>query len=135
MAKADKRWFLTVGLCQTAFSGATLEDSLNARRQRYQQINQAWDNNQRAVVAELMPTLQNYPLYPHMGYRELTQDLSQVGFSEVNTVIKQNPTLLLVKSLVPRQHLNRWWHAVIITTPNGRPAISRRHGEVPMSCG
>ena len=33
------------------------------------------------VVAQLMPTLRDYPLYPYLEYRELTQDLSQAGFS------------------------------------------------------
>ncbi|WP_160758800.1 murein transglycosylase [Serratia symbiotica] len=130
MIKVDKRWFLAVGLCLTAFSGVTLADSLNAQRQRYQQIKQAWDSNQRAVVAQLMPTLQNYPLYPYLEYRALTQDLSQVGFSEVNTFIKQNPTLPLVKSLVPRfvNELARRedWRTLLTFSPQApKPVVAR----------
>ena len=81
MVKVDKRRLLAMGLCLTAFSGAALADSLDAQRQRYQQIKQAWDGNQMDVVAQLMPTLRDYPLY-RTEYRELTQDLSQAGFSE-----------------------------------------------------
>lgn len=79
MVKVDKRRLLAMGLCLTAFSGAALADSLDAQRQRYQQIKQAWDGNQMDVVAQLMPTLRDYPLYPYLEYRELTQDLSQAG--------------------------------------------------------
>lgn len=130
MIKVDKRWFLAAGLCLTAFSGVTLADSLNAQRQRYQQIKQAWDSNQRAVVVQLMPTLQNYPLYPYLEYRALTQDLSQVGFSEVNTFIKQNPTLPLVKSLVPRfvNELARRedWRTLLTFSPQApKPVVAR----------
>lgn len=102
MVKVDKRRLLAMGLCLTAFSGAALADSLDAQRQRYQQIKQAWDGNQMDVVAQLMPTLRDYPLYPYLEYRELTQDLSQAGFSEVNDFIKRNPTLPPAKSLAPR---------------------------------
>ena len=102
MVKVDKRRLLAMGLCLTAFSGAALADSLDAQRQRYQQIKQAWDGNQMGVVAQLMPTLRDYPLYPYLEYRELTQDLSQAGFSEVNDFIKRNPTLPPAKSLAPR---------------------------------
>lgn len=102
MVKVDKRRLLAMGLCLTAFSGAALADSLDAQRQRYQQIKQAWDGNQMDVVAQLMPTLRDYPLYPYLEYRELTQDLSQAGFSEVNDFIKRHPTLPPAKSLVPR---------------------------------
>ena len=42
MVKVDKRRLLAMGLCLTAFSGAALADSLDAQRQRYQQIKQAW---------------------------------------------------------------------------------------------
>lgn len=65
MVKVDKRRLLAMGLCLTAFSGAALADSLDAQRQRYQQIKQAWDGNQMDVVAQLMPTLRDYPLYPY----------------------------------------------------------------------
>ena len=79
MVKVDKRRLLAMGLCLTAFSGAALADSLDAQRQRYQQIKQAWDGNQMDVVAQLMPTLRDYPLYPYLEYRELTQDLESGG--------------------------------------------------------
>lgn len=154
MVKVDKRRLLAVGLCLTAFSGAALADSLDAQRQRYQQIKQAWDSNRMDVVAQLMPTLRDYPLYPYLQYRELTQDLSQAGFSEVNDFIKKNPTLPPARSLTPRfvnelarredwrtllafsrRPRNRWRPAAIITTPSGPPAIGRRPGTVPTTCG
>ncbi|VTR32121.1 Soluble lytic murein transglycosylase precursor [Serratia fonticola] len=68
MVKVDKWRLWAVGLCLTAFSGATLADSLDAERQRYLQIKQAWDSKQMDVVAQLMPTLQDYPLYPYLEY-------------------------------------------------------------------
>ncbi|WP_187202481.1 hypothetical protein [Sodalis-like endosymbiont of Proechinophthirus fluctus] len=31
------------------------------------------------VVAQLLLTLRDYPLYPYLAYRQLSQDLSQVS--------------------------------------------------------
>ncbi|MFC0228801.1 murein transglycosylase [Serratia aquatilis] len=98
----DKWRFLALGLCLTAFSGAALADSLDAQRQRYLQIKQAWDSNQMNVVQQLMPTLQDYPLYPYLAYRQLTQDLSKASVAQVSQFLQQNPTLPPAKSLSAR---------------------------------
>lgn len=130
MVKVDKWRFLAVGLCLTAFSGAALADSLDAQRQRYLQIKQAWDSKQMDVVAQLMPTLRDYPLYPYLEYRELTQDLSQAGFSEVNDFIKQHPTLPPAKSLAPRfvNELARRedWRTLLAFSPQAPKPIAAR---------
>ncbi|CAI1109662.1 Soluble lytic murein transglycosylase precursor [Serratia quinivorans] len=130
MVKVDKWRFLAVGLCLTAFSSAALADSLDAQRQRYLQIKQAWDSNQMDVVAQLMPTLRDYPLYPYLEYRELTQDLSQAGFSEVNDFIKQHPTLPPAKSLAPRfvNELARRedWRTLLAFSPQAPKPIAAR---------
>lgn len=102
MVKVDKWRFLALGLCLTAFSGAALADSLDAQRQRYLQIKQAWDSNQMNVVQQLMPTLQDYPLYPYLAYRQLTQDLSKASVAQVSQFLQQNPTLPPAKSLSAR---------------------------------
>ena len=131
MVKVDKRRLLAMGLCLTAFSGAALADSLDAQRQRYQQIKQAWDGNQMDVVAQLMPTLRDYPLYPYLEYRELTQDRWRRASSMNWRGAK------IGAPCWPSAHSrpNRWRRAATITTPNGLPATSRRPGAAPTSCG
>lgn len=130
MVKADKRRLLALGLYLTAFSGAVLADSRDAQRQRYQQIKQAWDSKQMNVVAQLMPTLRDYPLYPYLQYRELTQDLSQAEFLEVNEFIKQNPTLPAAKSLATRfiNELTRRedWRALLAFSPQAPKQVAGR---------
>src|SRR5476649_1950655 len=102
MVKVD-RW-LNVGaaICLLAVGGFVHADSIDAQRQRYQQIKQAWDSNRMDEVAQLMPTLRDYPLYPYLQYRELSQDLSQVGMEQINAFIAANPTLPPARSLVAR---------------------------------
>ncbi|OKP30514.1 murein transglycosylase [Serratia fonticola] len=102
MVKVDKWRLWAVGLCLTAFSGATLADSLDGERQRYLQIKQAWDSKQMDVVAQLMPTLQDYPLYPYLEYRQLTQDLSTASAAQVQQFLRLHPTLPPAKSLSAR---------------------------------
>lgn len=71
-----KHWVTAV--CLTTVSCAAFADSLQEQRQRYSQIRQAWDAKQMDVVAQLMPTLQDYPLYPYLEYRQLSQDLAKI---------------------------------------------------------
>ncbi|MFI8415088.1 murein transglycosylase [Serratia sp. NPDC078593] len=126
----DKWRILAVSLCLTAFSGTALADSLDAQRQRYQQIKQAWDNNQMDVVAQLMPTLRDYPLYPYLEYRQLTQDLSGVGYSQVSEFIKQHPTLPPAKSLSARfvNELARReaWRTLLVFSPQAPKPVAAR---------
>lgn len=130
MVKVDKwrRW--AVGLCLAALSSAVWADSLDAQRQRYLQIKQAWDSNQMDVVQQLMPTLQDYPLYPYLEYRQLTQNLSTVGVSEVSAFIKRHPTLPPARSLAPRfvNELARRgdWAALLAFSPQEPKPVAAR---------
>lgn len=91
-----------IGVCLTAASCAVMADSLDAQRQRYQQLRQAWDNRQMDTVAQLMPTLQDYPLYPYLQLRELAQDLSQDTSIGVGNFVKQYPSLPAARNLHER---------------------------------
>jgi hypothetical protein len=51
------------------------------------------------VVAQLMPTLKDYPLYPYIEYRQLSQDLSQDTLLGVNNFVTRYPTLPAAKTL------------------------------------
>lgn len=92
-----KHW--VAGVCLTTVSCAAFADSLQEQRQRYSQIRQAWDAKQMDVVAQLMPTLQDYPLYPYLEYRQLSQDLSQDTALGINNFVNRYPTLPAAKSL------------------------------------
>ncbi|MCG8707577.1 murein transglycosylase [Brenneria sp. 4F2] len=100
MVKAGHWWYVIAALCLAGISSHVWADSLDEQRQRYQQVKQAWDNNQLDTVAQIMPTLRNYPLYPYLEYRSLTQDLSQLSVSQVKQFIATHPTL------PPAQNLN-----------------------------
>lgn len=84
---------LTAGVCLMAFSQSVWADSLEAQRSRYAQIKQAWDSRQMDTVAQLMPTLTDYPLYPYLQYRQLTDDLMNQPALAVTQFVRANPTL------------------------------------------
>ncbi|MBT0726122.1 murein transglycosylase [Rosenbergiella australiborealis] len=92
-----KHW--VAGICLTAVSCTAFSDSLDEQRQRYNQVRQAWDAKQMDVVAQLMPTLKDYPLYPYLEYRQLSQDLSQDTALGVSNFVNSYPTLPAAKSL------------------------------------
>lgn len=102
MVKVDKGFFWAAGMLLVVISGAAKADSLDAQRQRYMQIKQAWDNNQMDVVNQLMPTLKDYPLYPYLEYRQLTQDLSLVTPQQISSFVQTHPTLPPARSLPSR---------------------------------
>ncbi|MDC9596025.1 murein transglycosylase [Xenorhabdus anantnagensis] len=83
-------------------AGAAHADSLDAQRQRYKAIQQAWDAKNMAEVARLMPTLKNYPLYPYLEHRQLSQDLAIATPQQVHHFINTYPTLPLARSLTPK---------------------------------
>jgi len=121
MVKVDKWWYLAVGLSLVTAAGAARADSLDAQRQRYQQIKQAWDNKQMDVVSQLMPTLRDYPLYPYLEYRQLTQDLGQVGLAEIKNFLATHPTLPPARSL-NSQYINELarredWNSLLVFSP------------------
>ena len=89
-----------VGLA--ALTHAVRADSLDEQRSRYAQIKQAWDNKQMDVVQQMMPTLQDYPLYPYLEYRQITDDLKNEPTVVVSRFIEANPTLPLARALKSR---------------------------------
>ncbi|MGD9423583.1 murein transglycosylase [Pantoea sp. NSTU24] len=91
-----------IGICLAGTASSAWADSLDQQRQRYQQIKQAWDSNQMATVEQLLPTLQDYPLYPYLQYRLLAQDLDQETALAVQNFIRQYPTLPPARSLSTR---------------------------------
>ncbi|XDK20360.1 murein transglycosylase [Kosakonia cowanii] len=85
-----------------SFSNAARADSLDEQRDRYAQIKSAWDNNQMDVVQQLMPTLQTYPLYPYLQYRQITDDLMSEPALTVTQFVQQYPTLPAARTLKNR---------------------------------
>lgn len=104
MGKAKQvAWrLLTAGVCLLSLSQAARADSLDDQRSRYAQIKQAWDNRQMDVVQQLMPTLQTYPLYPYLQYRQLSDDLMNQPSLTVSQFIQANPTLPPSRTLKSR---------------------------------
>ncbi|WNN44985.1 MULTISPECIES: murein transglycosylase [Winslowiella] len=127
---ADKWQYWIVGACLTVMAGSVQADSLDAQRQRYQQIKQAWDNKQMDTVEQLMPTLRDYPLYPYLEYRQLSQNLNQETSMAVSNFIKQHPTLPPVRSLSSRfvNELARRedWRGLLAFSPEAPKPVSAR---------
>lgn len=93
---------LAAGVCLLSVSNAVHADSLDEQRSRYSQIRQAWDNHQMDVVDQLMPTLKDYPLYPYLEYRQLTDDLMNEPAVSVTQFVQANPTLPSARTLKNR---------------------------------
>lgn len=93
---------LAASVCVMAVSQAVHADSLDEQRNRYAQIKQAWDNKQMDTVQALMPTLKDYPLYPYLEYRQITDDLMNQPTVTVNNFIQANPTLPPARTLQSR---------------------------------
>ncbi|RSK68124.1 murein transglycosylase [Enterobacter huaxiensis] len=93
---------LAASVCVMAVSQAVHADSLDEQRSRYAQIKQAWDNKQMDTVQALMPTLKDYPLYPYLEYRQITDDLMNQPTVTVNNFIQANPTLPPARNLQSR---------------------------------
>jgi len=93
---------LAASVCVMAVSQAVHADSLDEQRNRYAQIKQAWDNKQVDTVQALMPTLKDYPLYPYLEYRQITDDLMNQPTVTVNNFIQANPTLPPARNLQSR---------------------------------
>lgn len=130
MVKADKWRLLTVGLLLATAAGAAHADSLDAQRQRYMQIKQAWDANQLDVVSQLMPTLTDYPLYPYLEYRELTQNIALDTPQQISAFVKANPTLPPARSL-PSRFVNELasrqdWQGLLAFSPQAPKPVAAR---------
>lgn len=130
MVKADKWQFLAAGLLLVTAAGAAHADSLDAQRQRYTQIKQAWDANQLDVVSQLMPSLTDYPLYPYLEYRQLTQNIALATPQQVKSFVEANPTLPPARSL-PARFVNELasrqdWQGLLAFSPQPpRPVAAR----------
>lgn len=126
-----EKWrYLAIGVCLVTTSGVASADSLDAQRQRYQQVKLAWDSNQMDTVAQLMPTLRDYPLYPYLEYRQLTQDLSQVSAAQVKDFLSRNPTLPPASSL-PSRFVNELarredWRGLLTFSPTAPKPVAAR---------
>ncbi|WP_272578205.1 MULTISPECIES: murein transglycosylase [unclassified Providencia] len=97
-----KKLLMAAPIAMMLVSTTVWADSLQAQRERYQAIKQAWDAKQMDEVERLLPTLQEYPLYPYLEYRELTQDLDIISPSQVQAFIDSHPTLPVAKTLKNR---------------------------------
>lgn len=84
---------LAASVCLLTVSQVARADSLDEQRNRYAQIKQAWDNRQMDVVEQMMPGLKNYPLYPYLEYRQITDDLMNQPTITVTNFVRANPTL------------------------------------------
>jgi soluble lytic murein transglycosylase len=93
---------LAAGVCLVTLSQAARADSLDEQRSRYSQIKQAWDNRQMDVVAQLMPGLRDYPLYPYLEYRQITDSLKTEPAVTVKQFVQKYPTLPVARSLTSR---------------------------------
>jgi len=93
---------LAASVCVLTISSAARADSLDEQRNRYAQIKQAWDQRQMETVQVLMPTLKDYPLYPYLEYRQLTDDLMNQPTITVKNFIQANPTLPPARTLQSR---------------------------------
>lgn len=126
----NKWQYLAIGVCLVTTSGVAFADSIDAQRQRYQQVKQAWDSNQMDTVAQLMPMLRDYPLYPYLEYRQLTQDLGQVSAAQVNDFLSRNPTLPPARSLSSRfvNELARRedWRGLLAFSPQAPKPVAAR---------
>ena len=127
---ADKWQLWTVASCLMMVAGGAQADSLDAQRTRYLQIKQAWDNKQMDTVAQLMPTLRDYPLYPYLEYRQLAQDLGDETGMAVNAFIQRYPTLPPVRSLSSRfvNELARRedWRGLLAFSPQAPKPVAAR---------
>lgn len=119
-----------IGMCLVSTAGSVWADSLDQQRQRYAQIKQAWDNKQMDQVEQLMPTLQDYPLYPYLQYRLLAQDLDQEAGLAIKNFIQQYPTLPPAKSLQTRfvnvlAHRQDWQGILSFSPDEPKPVQAR----------
>ncbi|WP_034912139.1 murein transglycosylase [Erwinia sp. 9145] len=124
---ADK-WQWGIAGALLVITSTAQADSLDAQRSRYQQIKQAWDSNQMDTVAQLMPTLRDYPLYPYLEYRQLAQDLDQETGLAVNAFLQRYPTLPPARSL-PSRFVNvlayrQDWRGLLVFSPEMPKPVS-----------
>lgn len=156
MDKANQfTWrLLAASVCLLTVSQVARADSLDEQRNRYAQIKQAWDNRQMDVVEQMMPGLKNYPLYPYLEYRQITDDLMNQPTITVTNFVRANPTLPPARTLQSRfvNELARRedWRGLLafspenrvprkrnvtITLRNGAPGKPKKPGRARKNCG
>ena len=128
MADKWKTWMMASCLVITA--GYAQAATLAEQREQYTQVKQAWDNNQLDDVARLMPGLRDYPLYPYLEYRQLTQDLSTQNSAAVHSFIQHYPTLPVVRTL-PDRFVNELarredWQGLLTFSPQPPTTVTAR---------
>lgn len=106
------------------------------------------------VVEQMMPGLKDYPLYPYLEYRQITDDLMNQPAVTVTNFVRANPTLPPARTLQSRfvNELARRedWRGllafspekpelpkrnVITTMRNGIPGRVKKPGKGRKSCG
>ncbi|MDC9622565.1 murein transglycosylase [Xenorhabdus sp. XENO-7] len=123
-----RHFTMAVGLVFVA--GAAHADSLDAQRERYQAVKLAWEAKNMAEVERLMPTLKDYPLYPYLEYRQLTQDLDIATPQQIRHFIDTYPTLPPARSLTSK-YINSLashgdWSGILAFSPNAPRAVMTR---------
>ncbi|MGL5566231.1 MAG: murein transglycosylase, partial [Plesiomonas sp.] len=117
-------WVSVAGL----ISIPALAQPTATERQLYQQAKTALDDKQPEVAAGLLPSLKNYPLYPYLEYRLLTQDMSQLSAAQVRAFVQRYPTMPLAKGLTDRfqaELANRQdWRQLLTFTPTPPTSIA-----------
>lgn len=93
---------VAASVCLLTFCHLARADSLEEQRNRYAQIKQARDNRQMDVVEQMMPGLKDYPLYPYLEYRKITDDLMNQPAIAVTQFVRANPTLPPARTLQSR---------------------------------
>ncbi len=118
---------LAASVCLMTINQVARADSLDEQRARYAQVKKAWDARQMDVVQQLMPTLTDYPLYPYLQYRQLSDDLMNEPAIAVSQFVNQNPTLPPAKTLKSRfvNELARRedWRGLLAFSPDKPGAI------------
>ena len=94
-----QKWSFVLAISTLCFSAWAQADSLSEQRTRYQEIKAAWDAKDTAQVEKLLPTLQDYPLYPYLEYRQITDNLDVVAPAVVTEFVEKYPTLPPAKAL------------------------------------
>ncbi|MBD2792256.1 murein transglycosylase [Xenorhabdus szentirmaii] len=123
---------MAVGIVSVVVSvaGIAQADSLEAQRQRYQEIKRAWDAKNMEQVAHLMPTLKNYPLYPYLEYQQLVHNLPKSTPEHVQQFIDTHPTLPLIHSLKVRftnvLASNNDWSGILALNATPPSAVAER---------
>ncbi|CDG22454.1 Soluble lytic murein transglycosylase [Xenorhabdus poinarii G6] len=112
------------------FAGMAQANSLDAQRQRFQEIERAWKVKNMAEVKRLMPTLKDYPLYPYLEYRQLSQTLATATPQQVQHFINTHPTLPPVR-LLTSQFINTLanegdWRGILAFSPTPPSSVVGR---------